>query len=171
MKPQQRLWWIQTQSDFDTFRQLKRLGVHPCHLLHYLQMASEKLSKAYLWRSGIAPPMRHTGLVRFLNALLLRKPKELERIAIALDFPKHKAVAQLRNWVRGILPLAYSLQNIAPAEAGNGPNPEYPWPPGQPILCPAEHTFPFWDELENTGKGRGFLKFLDRAIRNFGALC
>ena len=43
----QRLWWEQSKSDLRVFKQLRALGAHPCHLLHYLQMATEKLSKAY----------------------------------------------------------------------------------------------------------------------------
>ena len=69
----QDLWWRQAQSDHRLFVQLRRNGAHKCHLLHYLQMSTEKLSKAYLWRSGHAPPRSHTGFVRFLRALLNRR--------------------------------------------------------------------------------------------------
>ena len=61
MNEAQRLWWEQSKSDLRIFKQLRKLGAHPCHLLHYLQMATEKISKAYLWRSGKVPPKAHTG--------------------------------------------------------------------------------------------------------------
>jgi len=55
-------------------------------MLHYLQMASEKISKAYLWRSGSAPPRSHVGFMRFLKALLDRRGTELDRLAKVFEF-------------------------------------------------------------------------------------
>lgn len=145
MNAEQRLWWRQSQSDHGLFVELRggRIAAHECHLLHYLQMATEKLSKAYLWRSGHAPPNSHTGFVRFLRALLTRPDAELGNIALALGFNNH---LDLNTWVRNVLPLAYDLQNIAPAEAHNGQNPEYPWPHETPTHCPSDHSFPLWSD-------------------------
>jgi hypothetical protein len=163
MNDAQELWLRQARSDHALFLQLRRTGADECHLLHYLQMATEKLSKAYLWRSGNAPPRSHTGFVRFLRALLDRRG-ELGRIAQVLGFRRQE---DLDNWVRGAGPMAYSLQNIAPAEAGNGPNPEYPWPHEAPMRCPAGHTFDLWNQLTNTGKGRKLMVFVEHAIVRF----
>ena len=85
MNDAQELWWRQARSDHALFVQLRGAGAHDCHLLHYVQTATEKLSKAYLWRSGHAPPKSHTGFVRFLRALLDRR-SELDRIANVLGF-------------------------------------------------------------------------------------
>ncbi len=164
MNAAQDLWWKQARSDHSIFVQLRRNGGPECHLLHYLQMATEKLSKAYLWRSGHAPPRSHTGFVRFLKALLDRRDTELDRIAIILTFSRRQA---LYDWVRSIKTLAYSLQNIAPAEAGDGPNPEYPWPHGAPAHCPVGHNFGLRNELTNTGKGRKLIEFVNHAIARF----
>ena len=111
MNSEQRLWWRQSQSDHELFVELHgdRISAHECHLLHYLQMATEKLSKAYLWRSGHAPPKSHTGFVRFLRALVTRPDAELTDIALALGFNNHP---DLITWVRNVLPLAYELQNF-----------------------------------------------------------
>jgi hypothetical protein len=163
MNDEQRLWWRQAQSDYALFVQLRRGGIHECHLLHYLQMATEKLSKAYLWRSGHAPPRSHTGFVRFLRALLDRRA-ELDQIAKVLGFRRRE---DLDKWMRSVQPLAYSLQNIAPAEAGNGPNPEYPWPHEAPAHCPIGHTFSLWNQLINTGQGRKLIEFVEHAITRF----
>jgi hypothetical protein len=46
MTDAQRLWWAQAKSDHGVFVLLRKQGVHDCHLLHYLQMATEKLAKA-----------------------------------------------------------------------------------------------------------------------------
>ena len=48
MNDAQELWWRQARSDHALFVRLRRIGAEECHLLHYLQMATEKLSKAYL---------------------------------------------------------------------------------------------------------------------------
>ena len=85
MNNEQKLWWKQARSDHALFVQLRGAGVHECHLLHYLQMATEKVSKAYFWRSGHAPPKSHTGTVLFLKALLDRRPDELDRVARVLE--------------------------------------------------------------------------------------
>ena len=163
MNDAQELWWRQARSDHALFVQLRGAGVHECHLLHYLQMATEKLSKAYLWRSGNAPPKSHTGFVRFLRALLDRRA-ELDRIANVFGFRRRD---DLDNWVRSVQALAYSLQNIAPAEAGDGPNPEYPWPHEIPAHCPVGHTFALWNQLTNTGQGRKLMEFVEHAIARF----
>lgn len=163
MNDAQELWWTQALSDLAIFMQLRRIGAHECHLLHYLQMATEKLSKAYLWRSGHSPPRRHTGFVRFLTALLDRRG-ELSRIAKVLGFGRR---SDLDNWVHSVRPMAYSLQNIAPAEAGNGPNPEYPWPHEAPAYCPVGHSFDLWNQLTNTGQGRKLMEFVKHAILRF----
>ncbi len=164
MNDAQSLWWKQAQSDLSLYLQLRRGGAAECHLLHYLQMATEKISKAYLWRSGHAPPKTHTGFVRFLKALLDRRTRDLEWIAKALGFGRPE---DLDRWVSSVQMLAYSLQKIAPAEAGNGPNPEYPWPHEAPIYCPADHQFALWHQLQHTGQGRKMLVFIERAISRF----
>ena len=164
MNRAQDLWWRQAQSDYSLLVQLHRAGTHECHLLHYLQMSTEKLGKAYFWHSGHAPPKSHTGFVRFLKALLDRRPAELERVARVLGFGRS---ADLERWVISVQSLAYSLQNIAPAEAGNGPNPEYPWPHEAPAQCPVGHTFALWDQLTNTGQGRKLMEFVGHAIARF----
>lgn len=163
MNDAQKLWWQQAQSDRALFLQLRRVGARECHLLHYLQMATEKLSKAYLWRSGKAPPKSHTGFVRFLKALLDRRTADLQGVAKALGFARPE---DLDRWVAHIQHLAYALQNIAPAEARNGPN---PWPHEAPVHCPAGHKFSLWDQLVNTGQGRKLMEIIDRAITRFDA--
>lgn len=134
--------------------------------MHYLQMVTEKLSKAYLWRSGHVPPKSHTGFVRFLKALLSRPDAQLEWIAKVFGFQRPD---DLDKWAssKQTQKLAYSLQNIAPAEAKNGANPEYPWPHEAPAHCPAEHSFDLWKELANTGQGRKLMEFISRAVNRF----
>src|SRR5205823_2565178 len=117
--------------------------------------------KAYLWRSGHAPPRTHTGFVRLLRALRDRNDADLQRIAGVFAFGRAEDFV---SWVRNVLPLAYQLQNIAPAEAGDGPNPEYPWPHANPVNTPITHDFDLWKQLSETGRGGHLLDFIARAV-------
>jgi hypothetical protein len=88
----------------------------------------------------------------------------LDRIAPALGFRRRE---DLESWVRSARGLAYELQNIAPAEAHDGPNPEYPWPHDAPAHCPADEGFALWSRLKDTGQGRKLMEFVERAIACF----
>jgi hypothetical protein len=57
----------QAQSDYASCRHLSRRNV--CHRLHYLQMCTGKLAKAYFWRSGVTPGFSHYKFVPLLRAL------------------------------------------------------------------------------------------------------
>lgn len=164
MNDEQNLWWEQAKSDHAVFVLLRGEGVHECHVLHYLQMAAEKISKAYLWRSGTAPPRSHVGLMPFLQALLSRGlgRKERQRIAEIFDYarPQHMAA-----WVKQVSPLAHELQNLTPDLSNNGPNTEYPWPHENPVHCPALHSFALWTRLRDSEPGRRLVKFIAKAIQ------
>ena len=166
MNAGQRLWWEQAKSDHAVFVHLRRLGVPDCHVLHYLQMATEKLSKAYLWRSGKAPPRSHVGLMWFLQALLSRGlgRQERQRIAVVFDYARPEDMAA---WVKQVSPLAHQLQNLTPDLSNDGPNTEYPWPHDKPAHCPALHSFDLWGKLRDSEPGRRLVKFIDRAIVRF----
>jgi hypothetical protein len=166
MNQAQRLWWAQAKSDHEAFVCLRRAGVQECHLLHYLQMATEKIGKAYLWRSGKAPPRSHVGLMRFLQALLSRghERAEIQRIAEVFGY---KRASQMAAWVKEVSGLAHQLQILAPDLANDGPNPEDPWPQANPTACPALHSFELWATLRDSEPGRRLLKFIQRAIDQF----
>jgi hypothetical protein len=146
MTEQQRLFLVQARSAHAVFRLLKTCpSVHHCHALHYLQMATELLGKAYAWERG-AIGRSHKALVGFLRNLS-SNVKAQEKLGFK---------GKNRNWthtIRKVVPIAESLQRMAPALAQNGPNPEYPWPPDAPTTAPVEYTFPIWEEL--TGMPHG----------------
>ena len=166
MNAYQELWWRQTQSDYSVLLLLRQKGCAPCHQLHYLQMVTEKLGKAYFWKSGRVPPKKsHASFVQFLRALNSRSKSDLARIAKALGFAD---ISGFENWIPTITPLAYSLEQLAPSLAGdNGPNPEYPWPRTAPVNAPVSFPFPIWTELLETGKGRKLLKVIDALVTRF----
>ena len=66
MDAEQGLYLTQARSDFRALRTLK--GADACHQIHYLQMATEKLAKAYFWRAGKPLKKQHDFFVKFLRA-------------------------------------------------------------------------------------------------------
>ena len=144
---------------------LRRQGAAECHQLHYLQMVTEKLGKAYFWRSGSPPPKSHVSLVRFLQALDDRPQSDVKRIAVLLGFG---TALNFENWISTVTPLAYALERLAPSLAGDdAENPEYPWPRRALIKAPVSHQFQVWKDLTETGRGRQFLKVIDAAVNHF----
>ncbi|MCA9157918.1 MAG: hypothetical protein KDA72_06300 [Planctomycetales bacterium] len=62
MNSYQLVWWQQAQSDHQTFLLARRQGIAQCHSLHYLQMVTEKIAKAYFRRSGLLDTAKRTGM-------------------------------------------------------------------------------------------------------------
>ena len=164
MNNYQEQWWRQSRSDHDVFLLLRSKGAAPCHLLHYLQMATEKISKAYYWRSGNAPPRSHAGFMKFMRFLGGVRKHERQHIASVFGFPRFK---DFQAWACSASPLVYDLQRLAPTLAGDSENPEYPWPHAAPEFCPATHDFEIWRQLINTGRGRQLMNVIARAIERF----
>ena len=164
MNSYQQLWWQQARSDHSALVLLRQDGADPCHQLHYLQMVTEKLAKAYFLRSGDPPVRKHDVFVKFLRALGSIPQSKRQQVAEAFAFGRFD---DFQNWIRTIVPLANELQNLAPALAGDGPNPEYPWPQGTPKYAPATFEFGIWSELTDTGRGRQLLQRIGNAVKNF----
>ena len=169
MNSYQQLWWEQTQSDHSVLLLLRHQGAAACHQLHYLQMVTEKLGKAYFWRTGSPPKKSHISFVRFLQTLDDRPHLEVDRIAKLLGFFKASA---FKSWINTVAPLAHALEHLAPALAGDsGPNPEYPWPRMAPLHTPASFEFPIWKELRDTTRGRLLIQVIKRAVEEFPNYC
>ena len=96
--------------------------VEPCHPLHYLQMFTEKLGKAYLVASGNITPEEarrtHEGFANFLQ-LASRNHTLFHALGMT---PR-----RLDRYVSDLIPLARMIERLAPQLAGDEPNPEYPW--------------------------------------------
>jgi len=128
-------------------------------------MVTEKLGKAYFWRTGRAPRITHASFVRFLQALDDRPQVDVSRIAAIFGFGR---VQEFEHWIRAITPLAYDLERLTPALAGiERPNTEYAWPHGAPECAPISFEFPLWKQLTETGRGKQLLKVIDVAVRRF----
>jgi hypothetical protein len=157
MREEQRLFLVQAKSAFKVYKLLSADNLlHHCHALHYLQMATELLGKANAWRNGPIKKKSHKALVKFLRSLSSNTKAQTQ-----LGYE-----GQNEHWVntiRKFTPLAESLQQLAPHLAGDGPNPEYPWPapPGTPTATPVEYEFPIWSELTDTAHGRNMISLFD----------
>lgn len=165
MNDYQKTWWEQTCSDYDMLLLLRKNNAPPCQQLHYLQMVTEKLAKAYWWRDNRPPKSTHVAFVRFLQIVAgnLRR-EEQRRIADLLNLENEK---KLRWHIREISDLAYEVERLAPGLVEDGPNAEYPWPHENPRHSPVKYQFPLWEKLASTGRGRQFLQFIDKAVRQF----
>jgi hypothetical protein len=166
MNTHQALWWRQAKSDHDMYVLLRKNGGDDCHQLHFLQMATEKLGKAYQWSSGSPPARSHAGFVQFMRQLGSVPRDQRDAIAATFNFTRFR---DFQAWINAILPLAYELQRLAPALANDGPNPEYPWPQEAPTEAPVTYEFPLSVTLRDTGKGRGFIRVLEWAVDKFPA--
>jgi hypothetical protein len=134
-----------------------------CHQLHYLQMASEKVAKAYRFRDTSTSPEKllceHVGFTKFFNGFLLS-----DRVKQMYEGKAN----QLGQIAKPCRQLALELEKLAPAvDADKRPaNPEYPWQHGAAILVPCKHEFPNLTLL-TVSAGRTFLKLLEIAIKEF----
>ncbi|HET6878616.1 MAG TPA: hypothetical protein VFI31_00490 [Pirellulales bacterium] len=158
MTDHQRLFLLQAHSDFAVF-ELLRAHCHDddlpaCHALHYLQMATELLGKAYAWRHG-PPRQTHRAFVRFLRSLTTNREAQK-----SLGFEGRNE--RWEQSIRKSVPFAKRVEDLAPALAGNGPNAEYPWPPADPAIAPADHNFALWNDVDGTPAGRQFLHLVTR---------
>ncbi len=163
MNRYQELWWQQAKSDHDVFLLLRKHGIAKCHSLHYLQMVTEKLAKAYFWRSGSPPPKNHAGFGQFLRFLCQIRQNDRTRIAELFTFTRFN---DFQKWVYAVLPTAYDLEHLAPTLANNGPNPEYPWPHQRPEFAPAHHDFAIWAPLTSS-RGRNLMRVIRIAVNRF----
>jgi hypothetical protein len=128
-------------------------------------MVTEKLGKAYFWRTGHPLGTTHASFVRFLQALDDRPGSDVKRIAQCLGFGR---AVDLQTWIPTISPLAYDLERLAPKLAGfNSPNPEYPWPHSAPANAPVSYAFDVWTTLTETGRGHQLIRVIDAAVLQF----
>jgi hypothetical protein len=150
----------QASADFSTFQMLQHdSGVQECHKLQLLQMACEKLCKAHLIRTGIAPATIQSSHAYIAGSL----PVVLRQEIIA----RKAHVRSLRETMKAIRHIAQEIEVLSPSVDRNGQRPdncEYPWED----LGGALHSPLFW-RFEPTNllvapSGRHFLKLVRLAI-------
>lgn len=156
----------QARSDWAVYRLLAATpGIAACHQLHYLQMACEKLAKAYRLRDeGVdvdETVSKHTGFEKFIAAFLLCPTMNAEYRG--KDAQRKELLKSARSFARAIERLAPAIDRTATPE-----NAEYPWEweAGKSVVAPCEYEYPTLSLLE-AARGRTFLNLLERAFRDF----
>ena len=116
----------QARSDFAMFDLLNEAKVPQCHVLHYLQMATEKLAKALSLspRSQEAPPFTHAILVvqmqmihqnRYLRAKL-RPQRDGQLAALTTCRSLFGSQSDRHEWhlIKGVIRTALRIKGSAP---------------------------------------------------------
>jgi hypothetical protein len=142
----------QARSDYEVFQLLVRERVPFSHQLHYLQVASEKMSKSFTAAAGGSrPPRTHHTLVTFM-----RIARGMPNIRRACGFQQS---GSYHAYIDSLIPVARQIENLAPVGDLDRPNPEYPWEQGTGIVAPVEH--PFHDLDFRLPKMRKMLHFIE----------
>jgi hypothetical protein len=158
-----RAFYEQASSDWSVYDALTKLALPRCHQLHYLQMACEKLGKAYRLLHPACDVndvvTHHVGFERFINSYL-RSP--------AMVSEYHGKQARHREVCKTSRALAREIEKLAPSvDRGARPeNAEYPWEHGSMVLVPCRYDFSALSLLDQPG-GRAFLKLIARAFREY----
>ena len=154
-------YWQQSRSDFDIFNKLS--DVPECHRLHYLQMACEKIAKAYRLRDTSA------SLDGVLNSHVAFS-KFVEPFLGSAEIKKRYQgrISQLRTITRLAKKLAREIEKLAPAvDRDRSPaNAEYPWEEEGRVVVPCSYQYSSLTLLKQPA-GRNFVKLIEIAIEEF----
>lgn len=147
-------YFRQARSDYETLQLLEQSDASFCQRLHYLQMATEKLAKGFASAPGGSPPPKiHRGYVQFMQQI--KRRSELQILCRC-------SPQQVGPYIDGLLPFARLIEDLAPANAHDGPNAEYPWATPDGVAAPADYAF---SDLEFNVRGMlNMLKFLSRCF-------
>jgi len=123
-------------------------SVPDCYLLHYLQMATEKLSKALLIPRGLYRRKVHDTF----STLLQRLKDAGDELAFALGWADRQQfvdhVTHIEAWCCDVERFNPAVQDHAQVEGGR--NVEYPWADDGSWVAPVDHDFGEWG-LRSTG--------------------
>jgi hypothetical protein len=167
-----RAFWWQAESDltvYDVLTAPAQAALPRCHGLHYLQMACEKVAKAYRARDTAAELhgdngllRRHVGFEKFMKSFLLSPQVQSEY---------EGRTEQLQQVGKAVRALAREVEKLAPAvDAAVAPeNTEYPWIHGDTVVAPRDYDYSRLSLLAEPG-GRTFLKLIRLAVERFDTI-
>lgn len=153
----------QADADFARYREMAEgAGGESVHdQLHYFQMACEKLAKAALLASGHSVPSvgsTHKVVVRFVQSL---------KHCHAARHDYGVGAAQWGMMLDELAKYADAIERLAPALAGNGPNPEYPWPDGRGgAVPPCRYRWTVDPRADR--RGQKLMELVRRILAGFG---
>jgi hypothetical protein len=154
----------QGKSDLDVYALLSSLpddgsAVASCHRLHYLQMAAEKIAKAFRFMNTgetlEALLTSHAASKEFLNAYFSQ-----DRITRRYRGHDARHLSERKAMQR----IARAIEELAPAVNREQvpQNVEYPWSDGAQLFIPCEHRFSFEELPPN--QIQKFVKLLDEVV-------
>jgi hypothetical protein len=155
----------QSRSDFRLYSKVMSVSsdIEECHRLHYLQMACEKIAKAYRFRDTLTPIEElltsHVAFSKFIENLL--KSAVIRHDYQGKDAKLRRESQFFRNLAREVEKLAPAVDRVATPQ-----NAEYPWEDAEQIIVPSEYGYPNLVLLKDPG-GRNFLKLIEKAILDF----
>lgn len=152
----------QSRSDFAVYS-LHLQNAEECHRPHYLQMACEKIAKAYRLRDLVSFDLddlySHIVFSKFITGFLKSTP--VKRRYLSQESKRR----QVERYARS---LAVEIEKLAPAvdREQTPANVEYPWTAGAAIFVPCRHDYSVSHRLREQGS-RDFLKMLEIAIEDY----
>jgi len=155
----------QSRSDFAVYS-IHLQEAAECHRLHYLQMACEKIAKAYRLRDLVSfnpeDLYSHVVFSKFITGFL--KSKLVRRRYVSQDAKRREVERYARS-------LAAEIEKLAPAvdRERTPANVEYPWTAGAAVFVPCRHDYPLSHRLREQS-GRDFLKLIEIAIENYQSI-
>jgi hypothetical protein len=164
----------QSRSDFTVFEAFPTAmpDGELCHRLRYLQMACEKIAKAYRFRDTSTPmEVLLTSHVAFFKCIenVLRSPEIKRRY--------NSRSAELRRLLGRAGSVAREIERLAPAvDRDHSPqNTEYPWEDGDNVVLPCQYSYPNLDMLFSVKSfpfvgGRDILTLIRTMIYDFDTI-
>lgn len=152
----------QSRSDFAVYN-LHLRNAEECHRLHYLQMACEKIAKAYRLRDTYSftedDLYSHVVFSKFILGFL--KAQQLKERYRSYE-------ARRRHIERYAREVAAGVEKLAPAvdRTRTPANVKYPWVSGRTVFVPTRHHYAVATHLAEPA-GRDFLKLIEIAIEEF----
>lgn len=154
----------QARSDWIAYQKTQDPTWPACHQLHFLQMTTEKLSKALLIGGEMSlerVTQSHAAFVKFMRVVSHNHNLQAE-----LNINK----SQLKALFMRFLPIAHEIETLAPALAQDGPNSEYPWLDKLDHVCiPTKHSFP-QTQLLQSPQGAKLLNYIRYFLAEFEKL-
>lgn len=159
----------QGRSDWRVYQYLASLqspSFPVCHSFHYLQMATEKIAKAYRIRDTASDvddlARHHPGFEEFVNAFF-RSP-QIRSEYVGKD-------SALRALQTNAAALAREIEKLAPAtdRSAAPENAEYPWERDDCVFRPCEYGYPNLSFLK-AHSGRATMNMISRAFSDYETL-
>jgi hypothetical protein len=158
----------QARSDLSAFG--ATVSLDKCHRLHNLQMAGEKVAKAFSLEAAanLRPSFSHYGFHRWLRTISF-STREARSLGFKSDADFRMGLPALRDTAQAIEHLNPKIANdrangqiTYSTWAGVGVNAEYPWPQGKDVVVPG--AYPFAEPGLSDTRVIRLARFLDKVV-------